>query len=260
MTLDKPRQSPLELYGVHEDVFEAYVREREKFPAERESFKLEDLAVACACMQSRLDAIELLQGFHMRALDPHLRKLGLEQAAIEDVKQTLLRQLLVGQEGPPRLLQYDGRGALGAWLRVSAVRLGLKVLRSRKRTDLLGDEDAKLEAVASGSDPEASYMKAAFREIFRDSFREALATLEPKERNIVRQSLIDGLSIDELGELYGVHRATAARWLHAAKERIMVETRARFAAKSRASQTECDSMFRMISSHLDLSIRRHLAS
>jgi RNA polymerase sigma-70 factor (ECF subfamily) len=67
-------------------------------------------------------------------------------------------------------------------------------------------------------------------------------------------------AIDELGELYGVHRATAARWLHAAKERIMLETRARFAAKSRASQTECDSMFRMISSHLDLSIRRHLVA
>ena len=248
----------LELYGVPPETFEAYVREREKAPGEREGFKLDDLALACACMNAKFDAIHLLQGSHMRALDPHLRKLGLEPAALEDVKQTLLRQLLVGQEGPPRLAQYDGRGALGAWLRVSAVRLGLKVLRSRKRTDLLGDEDAKLEAVASSSDPEASYMKAAFREIFRESFREALLALEARERNIVRQSLIDGLSIDELGELYGVHRATAARWLHAAKERIMVETRARFASKSRASQTECDSMFRMISSHLDLSIRRHL--
>lgn len=249
-----------ELFGLSPQTFEAYVLEREKFPGERSAFKLEDLAVACACMNGSLDAIELLQGSHMRALDPHLRKLGLEPAAIEDVKQTLLRQLLVGQDGPPRLLQYDGRGALGAWLRVSAVRHGLKVLRSRKRTDLLGDEDAKLEAVASASDPESSYMKAAFREIFREAFKEALGTLEPKERNIVRQSLIDGLSIDELGELYGVHRATAARWLHAAKERIMLETRARFAAKSRASQTECDSMFRMISSHLDLSIRRHLVA
>lgn len=250
----------LELYGLSPDLFDAYVREREKSPGDRQSFKLEDLAVAFGCMHGRLDAIELLQGAHMRALDPHLRKLGLEPAAIEDVKQTLLRQLLVGQDGPPRLLQYDGRGALGAWLRVSAVRLGLKVLRSRKKTDLLGDEDAKLEAVASSADPESSYMKEAFREIFREAFKEALATLEPKERNIVRQSLIDGLSIDELGELYGVHRATAARWLHAAKERIMLETRARFAHKSRASQTECDSMFRMISSHLDLSIRRHLVA
>ncbi|MFO0662302.1 MAG: sigma-70 family RNA polymerase sigma factor [Polyangiaceae bacterium] len=255
-----PSEGAVELFGVPPEQFEDYVREREKAPGERQGFNLPDLAVACACMHGRLDAITLLQGSYMRALDPHLRKLGLEPAAVEDVKQTLLRQLLVGQDGPPRLAQYDGRGALGAWLRVSAVRLGLKVLRSRKRTDLLGDEDAKLEAVASSADPEASYMKEAFREIFRQSFREALASLEPKERNIVRQSLIDGLSIDELGELYGVHRATAARWLHAAKERIMVETRARFAAKSRASQTECDSMFRMISSHLDLSIRRHLVA
>lgn len=253
-------EGALELYGVPPDVFEAYVRDREKSPGEREGFKLADLALACACMNAKFDAVHLLQGSYMKALDPHLRKLGLEPAAIEDVKQTLLRQLLVGQDGPPRLAQYDGRGALGAWLRVSAVRLGLKVLRGRKRTDLLGDEDAKLEAVASSADPEASYMKAAFREIFRESFREALGTLEARERNIVRQSLIDGLSIDELGELYGVHRATAARWLHAAKERIMIETRSRFATKSRASQTECDSMFRMISSHLDLSIRRHLSA
>ena len=41
---------------------------------------------------------------------------------------------------------------------------------------------------------------------------EAFAALESRERNLLRYALGDGLSVDAIGTLYRVHRATAARW------------------------------------------------
>ena len=48
----------------------------------------------------------------------------------QDVKQTLRRQLFVGDgAAPPKIAAYDGRGDLRAWLRVTSVRAALKLLR-----------------------------------------------------------------------------------------------------------------------------------
>ncbi len=65
---------------------------------------------------------------------------------------------------------------------------------------------------------------------------------------------VDGLSIDEVGTVYHVHRATAARWISAARAALLKEIRLRLAAALRASESELDSVMRGVRSQLDVSL------
>jgi RNA polymerase sigma-70 factor (ECF subfamily) len=108
-------------------------------------------------------------------------------------------------------------------------------------------------------DPELSYMKELYRQAFRQAFGAALAALEARDKNLLRQHVVDGLTVDELGPLYGVHRATAARWVQRAKEKLLHETRKQFMARARISSRECESVLRLVRSRIDVTLGRLLA-
>jgi RNA polymerase sigma-70 factor (ECF subfamily) len=101
-------------------------------------------------------------------------------------------------------------------------------------------------------------LKQKYREAFRQSFVEAVAALPPRERNLLRQNVIDGLSIDDLGKLYGAHRATAARWLAEARKELLAGTRVRLVERVGIPEDECDSIMRLVHSQLDVTLRRLL--
>jgi RNA polymerase sigma-70 factor (ECF subfamily) len=117
-----------------------------------------------------------------------------------------------------------------------------------------------LEARAPDDDPELAYMKATYRAAFKAAFQEALESLQGRERTLLKQQIVDGLGIDELGALYDVHRATAARWVAAAREKLLVRTRRTFMLRARISSDECESIMRMVRSQLDVSLHRRLAA
>jgi RNA polymerase sigma-70 factor, ECF subfamily len=235
--------------------FAAYLAARR---SSEEALHEADLELCYWALRGDAAALSTLNGKHFGALDPHLRRLGLDPGEVDDVKQVVLRTLMVADEdGRARLEQYDGRGPLQAWLRVALVREGLKVLRKKKREVPIDEADMLLDKAAP-ADPELAYMKALYRDAFRAAFQESVAALGDRQKTILRQSLIDGLSIDDLAQLYNAHRATTARWVQSAREEVVTETRKRFLGKLQVSPEECDSVFRMISTHLDVTLRRHL--
>ena len=73
----------------------------------------------------------------------------------------------------------------------------------------IGDE-ALLDALSPANDPELELAKSRYREVFGTAFRDALARLPAKDRALLRHLLIDGFSLDTIGGMYNVHRATAA--------------------------------------------------
>jgi RNA polymerase sigma-70 factor (ECF subfamily) len=83
--------------------------------------------------------------------------------------------------------------------------------------------------------------------------------MEARDRVMLRQHFVDGLTIDELGPLYGVHRATAARWIASAKEDLMTRTRREFMARARLSPKEMASVMRMVQSRLEVTLARLMA-
>jgi RNA polymerase sigma-70 factor, ECF subfamily len=101
-------------------------------------------------------------------------------------------------------------------------------------------------------------MKAEYRTEFATSLREAIAELTAEDRTLLRQQIVDGLSIDALGAAYGVHRATAARWINRARGALVAATRTRLAARLAVSVEEIDSVIRLVQSRLDASVVRFL--
>jgi RNA polymerase sigma-70 factor (ECF subfamily) len=230
--------------------------------ADLEKVRFADLYVACACVQRDGRAVGALTSRYYSEIDAAVARMRLPPAKIDDVKQIVSRTLFVGDEAsPPQIAQYSGKGDLRGWLRVTAVRAALKILRKEKR-ELLVEDDALFEAQAAdvvAADPELLYVKEVYRAAFKQAFQEALDSLTDREKVLLRQHVVDGLSIDQLGALYQVHRATAARWIQSARGALLTRTRKRFMSNVKISATECDSIMRMVRSQLDVTIRRRLA-
>lgn len=239
-------------------IFVAYLAERAAASGKLAAAKGDDLWIACACVQGDARALAAIERTYIAELDGALAHMKLAPGAIDDVKQTLRRQLFVGEPGSrPRIAEYDGRGELRGWLRVTAVRAALKLLRKEKR-EVPVDDDVLLERGATGDDPELSYVKQVYRTQFKSAFQQALDSLDDREKNLLRQTVVDGLGIDELGAMYQVHRATVARWVQKARETLLERTRKNFMASARVDKRECESIMRLVHSQLDGTIRRRI--
>jgi len=217
-----------------------------------------DLYLACACAQGAPRAIEHFECDCLAQIGPALRKLDVPYEVVQDATQHLRKQLFTVQaDGAPGICKYSGRGTLVAWLRVTATRTAIRLARKERRE--LPLEDDRLEHIAdSADDPELEYLKQVYRKEFNVSFAEAMQAITPRQRNLFRHHLVDRLSIDEIGALYRVHRATAARWLAVARETMVRLTRKAMISRLHLDPEEYQSIMRLIQSRIDFSISQHL--
>ena len=89
----------------------------------------------------------------------------------------------------------------------------------------------------------------------REAFVHTLEALGSDERNVLRLHYLDGLTLEEVGATYRVSRATAARWLAQAREKILAETRSRLKQTLGVREDELDSLVGLAASRLSLSFR-----
>jgi RNA polymerase sigma-70 factor (ECF subfamily) len=66
------------------------------------------------------------------------------------------------------------------------------------------------------------------------------------------------LSISDIGAIYQVHRATAARWLSKARATLIDLTKEQLAILLSVEPGETDSILRLVQSQLDVSLERRL--
>ncbi len=244
------------------ETFAAYVAERvpESQPAGQSlaSMALADLFLACAAAASDARALEALDQLIGRAVAMAGDAARVPSPVRDEAAQVVRTLLLVQRpERPPALLDYTGRGPLGGWLRIIASREIVRLAKRGGREVELGD--AVLADQAFGADdPVLRGLKERYREELADAFRAALGGLGPKERTLLRYQLMDGLSIDDIGAILRVHRATAARRLARVRDMLVADTRARLAERLRLADDEVQSIIRLVQSELDVSIIRHL--
>ncbi len=187
-----------------------------------------------------------------------LRRLRIPNGVADDVKQALRVELLVDGPSPgsgARIADYAGRGELAAWLRVTATRKALKLARRAQRDEEL-DELALDQWPGATPDPERTHIRNHYADELKRALAEAFAALDVRQRNLLRQHVIDDLTIDDLARLYQVHRATCARWLADARAELGRGTRKRLVATLRAPAVEVDSLLRFLDSDIELSISR----
>lgn len=215
-----------------------------------------DLWLAAGCAAGHRGALAELERI-LASLRPTLARMGATAVMIDDLLQIHRTRLLSGTEDhPPRIRGYRGRGDLRSWLKVALVRDAVRALR---RDDHISHDDDEIERLMDPhGDAELQAMKDAYRDRFRTAFTQALAELEPRDRNVLRYHLLDGLAIDDIGAIYRVHRATAARWLVKIREELYERTRAELMRSLALTPSEIDSVLRLIRSRLDASIARGL--
>jgi RNA polymerase sigma-70 factor (ECF subfamily) len=220
---------------------------------------VEDLYLAFACGRGDAAALRVFERDLLAKLPAFLARLAPTPSFVDEARQVLRAKLFVADEGArPKIDAYSGRGALEGWLRIVAVNTALKMLR---KTEPPAEqvEGAAARACAPGADPEVEYMKHRYRAEFEAALREAFAALGTRERNVLRLHFIDGLNIDGIGAAYGTHRATAARWLAAARATLLNETRRALRAKLKLTPAEFESMVALVQSRLEVSVRALLA-
>jgi len=212
-----------------------------------------DLYLACACARGDERALAAFEDRCLSVVDSALPRLGMPADGVAEVKQHLRQSLLVTAEGPPRIVQFAGRGDLRSWVRVIAVREALAMRRQRERDRPLDDE-WMAQALLPGADPELEQIKNVYRCEFKKAFDEAILQLDDRGRTLLRQQFIDGLTIDQLATLYRVHRATISRWLERARLRVVDDTRAHLRRRLAVQPHELDSILRLIRSQLQVSM------
>lgn len=213
----------------------------------------DDLAWARALAAGDNAALARYERDLVPLIEAQLRRRGLAADVIADVQQALRTRLLVGDGEGPAIAGYEGRGALKSWVLISALREAVRVRQHAARESAV-DDDA-LIALADHAEVELpSVDKERYREAFRVAFRSALSELTPRDRVLLRMHVIDGLTIDQIGSVQGVHRATAARWIERARETVSRCVRRDLMKQLGVDPFEADELLRWVQSRIDLSL------
>ena len=252
-TLVTAAQAQWPLVRLDEGVFITHLRARLSGPLEQ--VRGPELYLACACLEGDPAALAAFEHQFIAGVDKAVMGVDANASFIDEVRQRVRERLLVGSS--PKLKEYSGLGSLQAWTRTVALRLALNHKRDGAREV---QDDGMLDAIPfAGRDLELDYVRKQHRQDFAAAFRDALVALEARSRNVLRLSYVDRLTIDQIGTMYGTHRATAARWLNAAREELMEQTRARLAERLKLNQSELNSLLGALQSNLEISINRLLA-
>jgi RNA polymerase sigma-70 factor (ECF subfamily) len=177
--------------------------------------------LCCACVLGDEAACRAFHQSYAGVIRGAIARIERDPGFVEELSAQFLDKLLVGPE--PRLKHYKGRGNLAAWLKVAAARTALDAKRTRVHFE---DEAVTSIAEAAASmSPESLLFCRAHAQDVLNALAKATARLLPKQRNLLRMHYADALSIDDIGAVHSVHRATAARWLEQA--RALVESTVR---------------------------------
>ena len=223
-------------------------------PTALADLRIESLALAFACAGGDAAAVATFEREHARDVEVALARLHIALHALDDVCQRVRARLFVGPDA--KIASYSGKGDLGHWVRTVAVRVAVSSQRGRSPLDRVVTTPS---AVAdSPRDPELDWLRRQYQNEFRAAFGAALQSLDDDDRALLRFKFVDGLTLDDLALLYGIHRATVARRVAALREDLVKATREQLGGPLRVRRQDLESMVRLVRSDLDLSLSRLL--
>ncbi|MBS2018042.1 MAG: sigma-70 family RNA polymerase sigma factor [Deltaproteobacteria bacterium] len=238
------------------EVFRAHVVRHVASDAALEALHVADLYLACALTGGDRAAQAYFEEAFMARVPEYVLRVRVERDVVDEVQQKLRETLLMAGEGrAPKIAEYSGKGALGGWVRVAAVRTALNHVRDRK-AGVAGASRSLTDDLAVAGDPELAFVKEHAHELFADAFKRVLAGLDANERTILRLHYIDGLTMDQLAHLYKTPRSTIARRVADARQQILASTEALLEDEKRLTPSAVASVIRQAKSQLDVTITR----
>jgi RNA polymerase sigma-70 factor (ECF subfamily) len=216
-----------------------------------------ELYLALACAAGDPVALQVFNASLMTAARRQMARVGVTGDFADELLQALRVRLLVGESA--RIGGYRGEGSLESWIRVAAAHAALNALEAnqvRQRRTLAAEAE---KYVGNANDPEVAVAKERLRQPLSAALEAALVTLTPREKTLLRLHILDNLTIDEIGSMYRVHRATAARWLVGIRAALLAAVREHLGLPARPSSSEFRSIVALLRDELHVTVERALA-
>jgi RNA polymerase sigma-70 factor (ECF subfamily) len=227
-------------------------------PDPRHDPHYKDLYLACACARGDAVALRAFELAFFPEVDAAVAKVGGTAPSPDEIRQIVRHKLFVAEAGAEaQIVRYSGQVELRTWVRIIATRAALNVA-TRAARELPFESDALTFLIGSGDDPEIQYLKSLYTAEFREAFGEAFDGLESRERNLLRYAFGEGLTVDAIGSLYGVHRATAARWVVNAHKELASRLRNAMVHRLGVTGKDYSSILQLIQSRCDITLDRYL--
>jgi RNA polymerase sigma-70 factor (ECF subfamily) len=216
-----------------------------------------DLELVAAVLAGDATAVAGFEGRFAPEIRQIAARLGIRRDVDELVQSLLVRIVVGGPDAAPKLASYRAQGSLHAWVRAVTTRFVIDHVR-HARAQPSCEPLAESQLVRSqGID--GALQQARWATLVRDSVCSAFDELSPRERNLLRAAVFHRLSVDELGAMYHVHRATAARWLQRTREALHDAVAIKLRASTGMSEPEARSVLREIGVDGDVSLRSVLS-
>lgn len=210
-----------------------------------------DLFLVCACVLGRPGAMAALEKTVFAQIPGWVARIDPSPDFGDDIAQAVREVLLTGDE--PRIGTYAGKGSLEGWVRVTAVRLALK---AKARQPQVGSQLASGAAVTA--DLGVQVAKAQVREEVEQALESVVASLDTEERAWLKLYYLDGLSLERVANLFGVHTSTISRRIAALEGHLLAALRDRLQHQLRLPRAEVESLIRFVRSQLEVSLGRAL--
>ncbi|HKO52225.1 MAG TPA: sigma-70 family RNA polymerase sigma factor [Polyangiaceae bacterium] len=207
-----------------------------------------------ACLDGAPGAIQTFELDYLVPLHAVLERRCGDATLADETLQQLRHKLLLGEA--PRLSSYQSTGHLRAWLQVVALRVCQDLARQRGvrwAREVPFEVPSMMRQLQSpGAELDSQLIKNEVDEMFALALREVVQTLPEGERHALRMHLLAGWNVSQIGEALKIHRATAARWIASAKERLNDNVRLLLRERLDLSEVELERLFSLMNTHLDL--------
>jgi RNA polymerase sigma-70 factor (ECF subfamily) len=215
----------------------------------------DELYLVAGCVGQDAAAYEAFERRYLATLTQNVGRIALSADQADELRQQLRVTLLLGTQ--PKIGTFRGQGPLGAWVQVCAVRLALKLGAAQDR--LASKDSGVLEGLVSQeADQELLAAKSQYHDAFQAALEECFSGLPSRQKTLLRMHFLDGMSIDEMGQVFHVHRATIARWLVAIRREVLEQIFRKISLNLRTSSSEFRSMVRLVRNDVRLSLHRIL--
>lgn len=175
---------------------------------------VEDLALTRACAAGDEAGWREMERRHFPFIRAFTRRFGLP----EDVAEEVALQVIGDFWRRETIARYEGRSALRTWLGALVTNAALTA-RTRMRAREERERGASPSPSVEARTPEAVELEAALGE----TMTAALGALDPHSRLLVLLHYEQGLTLQEIGRIESVSKATMSRRLEAIRSRLRSE-------------------------------------
>ena len=213
----------------------------------------DDLFLATAVLAGNPAAFQSFDAEFLTGASKMARRIDAAPSFVDDVAQELRLKLLTGPD--PRLGKYAAAGSLLDWLRVAALRTAINLRRSDHL--VVTEEFPFEEDLGDARNPP---LDGLYQQDFQTALEAGFRRLGARERTLLRMHFVDHVNIDRMAVMYGVHRATVARWLVAIRHQLFGEAKAHLAMNHGFDTADVKSLYRHLEGRVHLTISRILRS